>query len=101
MVELKRIYWSRQALRGALLAVTIWLFVAAISAVMPKASGDTVPGPASGIGVVRTLGKMGSIWGCSRLILLFKVAGWAGRCAPRHRTPQVADCYEGAQGIPR
>lgn len=40
MVELKRIYWSRQALRGALLAVTIWLFVAAISAVMPKASGQ-------------------------------------------------------------
>lgn len=55
MVELKRIYWSRMALRGALLAVTIWLFVAAISAVMPKASGDTVPGPASGIGVVRGL----------------------------------------------
>lgn len=55
MVELKRIYWSRQALRGALLAVTIWLFVAAISAVMPKAGGETASGPASGIGVVRGL----------------------------------------------
>lgn len=55
MVELKRIYWSRQALRGALFAVTIWLFVAAISAVVPKAGGGTVSGPSSGIDVVRGL----------------------------------------------
>ncbi|MEJ1191819.1 HNH endonuclease [Pseudarthrobacter sp. CCNWLW207] len=55
MVELKRIYWSRMALRGALLAVTIWLFLTFVSAVIPKAGGDIVSGPSSGIGVVRGL----------------------------------------------
>ncbi|WP_307856993.1 HNH endonuclease [Pseudarthrobacter albicanus] len=35
-MELKRIYWSRQALRLAYMAVTLWLLASAILALMPK-----------------------------------------------------------------
>ncbi len=36
MVELKRIYWSRQALRLAYSAVLVWLAVSVLLALMPK-----------------------------------------------------------------
>ena len=38
MVELKRIYWSRQALRVAYSAVVMWLGASVVLALMPKAS---------------------------------------------------------------
>ncbi|WP_081801696.1 HNH endonuclease [Arthrobacter sp. 9MFCol3.1] len=37
MVELKRIYWSRQALRVAYSAVVVWLGASVVLALMPKA----------------------------------------------------------------
>ena len=37
MVELKRIYWSRQALRAAYAAVVLWLGASVVLALMPKA----------------------------------------------------------------
>ena len=50
MLELKRIYWSRQVLRLAYAAVIVWLSVSVVLALMPKtnggagASGSTVAG---------------------------------------------------------
>ena len=38
MVELKRIYWSRQALRVAYSAVVVWLGASVVLALMPKAN---------------------------------------------------------------
>ena len=38
MVDLKRIYWSRQALRVAYSAVVVWLSVSVVLALMPKAN---------------------------------------------------------------
>ena len=38
MVELKRIYWSRQALRAAYSAVILWLGASVVLALMPKAN---------------------------------------------------------------
>lgn len=38
MVELKRIYWSRQALRVAYPAVVVWLGASVVLALMPKAN---------------------------------------------------------------
>jgi hypothetical protein len=54
MLELKRIYWTRQGLRLAFTAVTVWLFASAILSLMPKANGAGVA-PSSGIQVVRGL----------------------------------------------
>ncbi len=54
MVELKRIYWSRHALRLAYLAVTVWLFASAIGALMPaKAIAAASPGPSTATEVLR------------------------------------------------
>lgn len=38
MVELKRIYWSRHALRAAYSAVVLWLGASVVLALMPKAN---------------------------------------------------------------
>lgn len=38
MVELKRIYWSRQALRLAYAAVLVWLSISVILALLPKSN---------------------------------------------------------------
>jgi 5-methylcytosine-specific restriction endonuclease McrA len=38
MVELKRIYWSRQALKVAYSAVVVWLGASVVLALMPKAN---------------------------------------------------------------
>lgn len=54
MVELKRIYWSRQALRLANSAAIVWLAVSVVLALMPKGkaatgnSASTVSGVLSG-----------------------------------------------------
>ncbi len=44
MVELKRIYWTRQTLRLAYLAVTAWLFASAIGALMPNKASTMAGG---------------------------------------------------------
>jgi hypothetical protein len=49
MVELKRIYWTRQALKLAYLAVTVWLFASAIGALMPN---KVVTGEGDGVSAV-------------------------------------------------
>lgn len=38
MVELKRIYWSRHALRAAYLAVVVWLGASVVLSLMQKAN---------------------------------------------------------------
>ena len=38
MVELKRIYWSRHALRAAYSAVVLWLGASVVLSLMPKAN---------------------------------------------------------------
>ncbi|MCO4273038.1 HNH endonuclease [Pseudarthrobacter sp. HLT3-5] len=49
MLELKRIYWTRQAIKSAYLAATVWLLASAIVALIPE-KGTTVEG--QGISVV-------------------------------------------------
>ncbi|WP_427133474.1 HNH endonuclease [Pseudarthrobacter sp. S9] len=47
MVELKRIYWTRQALRLAMVGAAAWLIASAILALMPNASPMAVGEPAT------------------------------------------------------
>lgn len=54
MLELKRIYWTRQGLRLAYTAVTVWLFASLILSFMPKANEAGVP-PSSAAQVMRGL----------------------------------------------
>ena len=44
MVELKRIYWGRQALRLAYSAVLVWLSISVIQALLPKPKAVSVSG---------------------------------------------------------
>jgi hypothetical protein len=53
MVELKRIYWSRQALRLAYSASIIWLAVSVVTALMPKGKGDAGTSASTVSGVLR------------------------------------------------
>jgi hypothetical protein len=53
MLELKRIYWTRQGLRLAFTAVTLWMFASAILALMPKTNVGAGVGPSSGAEVLR------------------------------------------------
>jgi hypothetical protein len=55
MLELKRIYWTRQAIKSAWLAATVWLLASAIMALIPD-KGTTVEG--QGISVVTA-----TLWG--------------------------------------
>ena len=55
MVELKRIYWSRQALRLAYLAVTLWLFASAIGALMPNKAVTLAGTSPTAIGILREM----------------------------------------------
>lgn len=55
MLELKRIYWTRQAIKSAYLAATVWLLASAIMALIPD-KGTTVEG--QGISVVTA-----TLWG--------------------------------------
>jgi hypothetical protein len=41
MVELRRIYWSRQALRLAYSAAVLWLAASVVLALMPKTNAGT------------------------------------------------------------
>ncbi|MGO4192976.1 HNH endonuclease [Arthrobacter sp. YAF17] len=54
MLELKRTYWSRQALRLTYLAVTVWLAVSVVLALMPKAKVDATNSTATVSGVLRS-----------------------------------------------
>lgn len=47
MQELTRIYWTRQGLRLAYSAVMLWLAVAVLNALMPKATPIATTGPAT------------------------------------------------------
>lgn len=53
MVELKRIYWSRQALRIAYSAVVVWLAVSVILALMPKGKAAAGNSASTVSGVLR------------------------------------------------
>lgn len=53
MLELKRIYWSRQVLRLAYSAVIVWLGVSVVLACMPKTNGAAGPDVSSAIDVFR------------------------------------------------
>lgn len=53
MVELKRIYWTRQGLRLAFMAVTVWLFASAVLSLMPKAKVRSMVAPSSATQVLR------------------------------------------------
>lgn len=53
MVELKRIYWSRQALRLAYSAVIVWLAVSVFLGLMPKGKAATGNGASTISGVLR------------------------------------------------
>ena len=45
MLELKRIYWTRQVLRLAFSAVIVWLGASVVLALMPKTNEAAGPGP--------------------------------------------------------
>ena len=53
MVELKRIYWSRQALRTAYSAVVSWLGASVVLALLPKANPAGSRNPATAAEVLR------------------------------------------------
>ena len=53
MVELKRIYWSRQALRLAYSAVIVWLAVSVVLALMPKGKANAGNSASTVSGVLR------------------------------------------------
>lgn len=53
MLELGRIYWTRQGLRLAYSAVLVWLAVAVMSALTAKAAPATGAGPSAAAGVLR------------------------------------------------
>ncbi|WP_120955315.1 HNH endonuclease signature motif containing protein [Arthrobacter oryzae] len=53
MVELKRIYWGRQALRLAYSAVIVWLAVSVVLALMPKGKANAGNSASSVNGVLR------------------------------------------------
>jgi 5-methylcytosine-specific restriction endonuclease McrA len=55
MVELKRIYWSRQALRLAYSASIVWLAVSVVTALMPKGKVDAGNSASTVAGVFRSL----------------------------------------------
>jgi 5-methylcytosine-specific restriction endonuclease McrA len=55
MVELKRIYWSRQALRLAYSVVIVWLAVSVVLALMPKGKVDAANSASTVSGVLRSL----------------------------------------------
>ena len=55
MLELKRIYWSRQVLRLAYSAVIVWLSVSVVLALMPKANIGAHPGPSSVTAIFRSM----------------------------------------------
>jgi hypothetical protein len=61
MLELKRIYWTRQATKSAYLAATVWLIASAIMALIPD-KGTTVEG--QGISVVTA-----TLWGMFHRVL--------------------------------
>ena len=54
MVELKRIYWSRQALRLTYAAVLVWLAVSVVLALMPKGKVAAANGASTVSGVLRS-----------------------------------------------
>ncbi len=53
MVELKRIYWSRQALRLTYSAAIVWLAVSVVPALMPKGKAAAGNGASTVSGVLR------------------------------------------------
>lgn len=55
MVELKRIYWSRQALRAAYSAVVVWLGASVFLALMPKATQPVNRSAATAAEILRGL----------------------------------------------
>lgn len=54
MVELKRIYWSRQVLRLAYAVVVVWLAVSVVLALMPKGKATAPNGAPTVSGVLRS-----------------------------------------------
>jgi 5-methylcytosine-specific restriction endonuclease McrA len=54
MVELKRIYWSRQALRLTYSAVIVWLGVSVVLALMPTGKVDAANSASTVSGVLRS-----------------------------------------------
>ena len=73
MLELKRIYWSRQMLKLAYAAVMVWLIISAFGALMP---GNTVTAAGPGIsgvtGVLRDM--LGRVLAAAALPGLFLIA---------------------------
>jgi 5-methylcytosine-specific restriction endonuclease McrA len=53
MMELKHVYWSRQALRLAYTAVMMWLGISVFLALMPKPNTGSEAGPSSATEVLR------------------------------------------------
>ena len=53
MLELKRIYWSRQALRAAYSTVIVWLGASVVLALMPKANPAGSPSTATVAEILR------------------------------------------------
>jgi hypothetical protein len=90
MVELKRIYWSRQALRLAYSAVIVWLAVSVVLALMPKGksapgnSASTVSGVLRGfVDIVLAAATLPGLF----LVLLFIVAAVVHARDVRRRDP--------------
>lgn len=52
MLELKRIYWTRVALRAAYLAATIWLAAAVVLALLPAATTAATGQPGTSVSAV-------------------------------------------------
>ena len=78
MLELKRIYWTRQGLRLAIIAVTAWLFASAILSLMPKANVGAGTVPSSGMQIVRGMfdgvGAAVTLPGVSMVVLIIVAA---------------------------
>lgn len=90
MVELKRIYWSRQALRLAYSAVIVWLAVSVVVALMPKGKVTPGNGASTVTGILRSLvdGVLAAVALPGLLIVvLFIVAGVIHARDVRRRDP--------------
>lgn len=72
MVELKRIYWSRQALRLAYSAAIVWLGLSVVLALMPKADAGAIQNASSVADIFR--GMFDAVLAAIALPGLFVVA---------------------------
>ena len=90
MLELKRIYWSRQVLRLAYAAVIVWLFAAAILAFMPKTNGGAGASGSSPADILRGMFDTvlaAVIAPASCAVILIIVAAITGARDVRRRDP--------------